>query len=284
MTRHAGLVTVGEFSRLTHLTVKTLHHYDDVGLLDPADVDPVTGYRYYALDQVASAQLIRRLRAVRMPVPQVRAVLGAPDATVREGLIAAHLDQLRRELADTAAAVANLQLLLTGGAVAPSVTTRDIPDLPGVVATGRVGRDLIGAWCAQVYPRLYALAGRLGGVAGPAGALYGDGWFEDARGEVTAFVPLTGAAEPAPAPDGVPRAAVVRGGRYAVALHSGPFDDIDRTYAALGSQVTAGAHGRIGAAGPIREIYLVSPDDTPDPAGIRTEVCWPLLTAPATDP
>ncbi|WP_410623475.1 MerR family DNA-binding transcriptional regulator [Amycolatopsis sp. cmx-8-4] len=40
----AGL-TVGEFSRVTHLSAKTLRHYHDVGLLEPADVDPATGYR-----------------------------------------------------------------------------------------------------------------------------------------------------------------------------------------------------------------------------------------------
>jgi DNA-binding transcriptional MerR regulator len=42
----AGL-TVGDFSRATHLSVKTLRHYHQVGLLQPATVNPDTGYRYY---------------------------------------------------------------------------------------------------------------------------------------------------------------------------------------------------------------------------------------------
>ncbi len=44
-------VTIGEFSRLTHLTVKTLRHYHDQGLLVPYAVDAASGYRRYAVDR-----------------------------------------------------------------------------------------------------------------------------------------------------------------------------------------------------------------------------------------
>ena len=46
------LVTVGEFSRMSHLSVKALRHYHEIGLLEPADVDPVNGYRRYTTGQV----------------------------------------------------------------------------------------------------------------------------------------------------------------------------------------------------------------------------------------
>ena len=42
------LLTIGEFSKMTYLSVKALRHYHDVGLLEPALVDPATGYRHYA--------------------------------------------------------------------------------------------------------------------------------------------------------------------------------------------------------------------------------------------
>jgi DNA-binding transcriptional MerR regulator len=286
------LISVGEFARLTHLTVKTLHHYHDVGVLTPAAVDPDTGYRRYGLDQLERAQLIRRLRAVRMPVPQVRAVLAAPDDAARHALIAAHLDDLRRQLADTATAVANLQHLLTGDSREPLITFRELPDLPCVLATAEVDRGSIGAWCAEIYPRLFALAGTLGGVGGPGGALYDAGWFEDDRAAVTAYVPLVsppaagrpdGASTPdgGGAPDGEPHVGLVPGGRFAIAVHAGAFEDLDRTYAALGGRVT---RQRLGAGGPIREVYLVTPSDTTDPAGLRTEVCWPITTVPEETP
>ena len=69
MTRH---VTIGEFSRASHLSVKTLRHYHEVGLLEPSEVDPANGYRYYAEDQIPVAQVIRRLRGLEMPVAEVK--------------------------------------------------------------------------------------------------------------------------------------------------------------------------------------------------------------------
>ena len=58
----AATLTVGEFSRMSHLSVKTLRHYHQVGLLEPAEVNPHTGYRYYTTAQIPVVQVIRRLR------------------------------------------------------------------------------------------------------------------------------------------------------------------------------------------------------------------------------
>ena len=102
-----------------------------------------------------------------------------------------------------------------------------------------------------------------GQPTGPGGALYGEEFFTEAAGSVTAYVPV----DPGRA------TATIPGGRHFVAVHVGPFTEFDLTYAALGSYVAE--HGSAGP-GPIREIYLVSPPDTTDPADFRTEVCWPI--------
>ena len=46
------MIKIGDFSKLAHVTVKTLHHYDDMGLLRPAHIDRFNGYRYYTLGQL----------------------------------------------------------------------------------------------------------------------------------------------------------------------------------------------------------------------------------------
>src|ERR1700751_1581833 len=94
----AGL-TVGDFSPATHLSVKSLPHYHQVGLLQPATVNPDTGYRSYSAHQIATAQVIPRLRDLEIPVADVKAVLAAPDAAARNALITAHLDRLEAGLA-----------------------------------------------------------------------------------------------------------------------------------------------------------------------------------------
>src|ERR1700761_668072 len=141
----AGL-TVGDFSRATHLSVKTLRHYHEVGLLDPAAVNPDTGYRYYSAAQIPTAQVIRRLRDLEMPVADVRAVLAAPDAASRNALIAAHLGRLEAELAQTRAAVESLRDLLAPPAAVAAIEHRSVPATATAAITAVVDRDDVLAW------------------------------------------------------------------------------------------------------------------------------------------
>jgi DNA-binding transcriptional MerR regulator len=105
-------LAIGDFSRATHLTVKTLRHYHETGLLEPAQIDSQTGYRRYTTEQIPVAQIIKRFRDLDMPLIDIRAVLSAPDVQARNNLIAAHLKRLESDLARTNAAVASLRNLL----------------------------------------------------------------------------------------------------------------------------------------------------------------------------
>src|SRR3954464_12760488 len=78
---------IGEFSRMTYLTVKALRHYHDVGLLEPAAVDPTTGHRLHTPSQGPLAQAIRRFRDLDMPLDEVRAVVSAEDPVDRSEAI-----------------------------------------------------------------------------------------------------------------------------------------------------------------------------------------------------
>lgn len=76
-------IPIGEFSRMTHLTIKALRHYQEAGLLAPDEVDPVTGYRRYTVAQVPTALLVGHLRSLDLPVPAVREVLLASSPAER---------------------------------------------------------------------------------------------------------------------------------------------------------------------------------------------------------
>jgi DNA-binding transcriptional MerR regulator len=72
---------IGEFSKITGLTVKTLRFYHEEGLLIPASVDPQTGYRYYAEPQIELARTITFLRTLEFPLPEIKSLLA--DRTAR---------------------------------------------------------------------------------------------------------------------------------------------------------------------------------------------------------
>jgi DNA-binding transcriptional MerR regulator/effector-binding domain-containing protein len=263
-------VAIGDFSRMTHLSVIALRHYHEVGLLTPAEVDPRSGYRFYTPGQVQVAQVIRRFRDLGMPLDQIRQVLQASDVAVRNQVIAAHLQRMEAQLALTQSVVASLRSLLDRTPPPVAVEHRSVPAALALAICGQVPASDLDAWWEAAFGELdAAVAASAVRPAGPRAALYPAEFFELGAGQVTAYIPVAGRVRDA----GRARMLQVPAAELAVAVHQGTLADVDQTYGALGLYVT----GRgIGAAGPIREQYVVTQFDTDDESGLRTEVCWPV--------
>jgi DNA-binding transcriptional MerR regulator/effector-binding domain-containing protein len=264
-------LTVGEFSRMTHLSVKTLRHYHQVGLLEPAEVNSGTGYRYYLPDQVPTAQVIRRLRDLEMPVAEIKGVLSASDTSDRNALIAAHLDRLEVQLSKTHGAVDSLRNLLQHSGQVLDVEHRTVPAMPAVGIQQTVDHEDVLSWWQGALGELHAIVRAQGlHATGPSGGLYGSELFQHGRGEATVFIPVEGMAP------SIGRVVpfVVPGSELAVLTHQGPLADIDITYGELGAYVT---QHEISIEGPLREYYLVDADETPDTGEWETEIGWPIF-------
>jgi len=271
----AAGITVGDFSRATHLSVKTLRHYHQVGLLEPATVNPDTGYRYYSAGQIPTAQVIRRLRDLEMPVADVKAVLAAADAPARNGLIAAHLDRLEAELAQTRSAVESLRSLLQPPADAPAIEHRSVPATAVAAIGAVVDRADTLAWWQGALGELHAtVRAQHLHATGPSGGVYASELFQDDRGQATVFIPVDGPVRP------IGRVAplVVPAAELAIISHHGSLADADLSYARLGSYATT---HEISIDGPLREYYVRDAQDTPDEAEWRTDIGWPIFRADA---
>jgi len=81
---------IGRFAHLTGLTVKALRHYDDIGLLRPAAVDPDTGYRTYGPEQAERAETIRLLRQLEVPLDEIAALLASDDPEAQKQVLVGH--------------------------------------------------------------------------------------------------------------------------------------------------------------------------------------------------
>lgn len=90
---------IGDFSRLARVTIKTLHHYDEAGLLQPSHVDRQSGYRYYDASQLPTLHRILLLKDLGFSLEQIRDLLCADVQS-----LATTLDARRRELAESIAA------------------------------------------------------------------------------------------------------------------------------------------------------------------------------------
>jgi DNA-binding transcriptional MerR regulator len=91
------LLPIGAFARLCRLSVKQLRHYDEIGLLSPASIDPATGYRYYSRDQVRDAMAIALLRGLDVPLAAIGRVL-AGDDDVRAAVLRAEQQRLEERM------------------------------------------------------------------------------------------------------------------------------------------------------------------------------------------
>ena len=72
------MLTIGAFAKASRLSPKALRLYDELELLRPARVDPDTGYRYYAPEQLEQARLVAWLRRLGMPLARIREVCSLP--------------------------------------------------------------------------------------------------------------------------------------------------------------------------------------------------------------
>ncbi|SBT39934.1 MerR family transcriptional regulator [Micromonospora auratinigra] len=253
------MFTIGEFAALGRVSVRMLRHYDGIGLLRPAAVDPHTGYRYYRAEQLGRLHRVIALKDLGLTLDQVGAVLDDRlDAAELRGMLRLRRAQLTdRVAADTARLAgieARLRMLETEG----RMTTRDVvlkqvPPVRIAELTG-VARSYespdIGPVIQPLYPELFRRLDAAG--VRPAGP--GIAWYEPAGDgdEVVVHAGVTVHVDPADAPDvavvdlpAVPTAATI--------VHHGSMDEVEATMQVLARWVEE--HGW-RADGYAREVYL----------------------------
>ncbi|MEV6611793.1 MerR family transcriptional regulator [Kutzneria sp. NPDC051319] len=261
-------LTIGEFAQLTHLSVRTLRRYHESGLLEPASVDPGSGYRYYAGEQIPTAQVIHRLRELDVPLADVAKILATEDPSERADLVGGHLRRLEAELARTRAAVVSLRQLLRPDDGGLPVELRPVAARTVAAVEGVVDRDDVLSWYAEAMAELDAALGDRPPL-GPPGGHYANELFTGGRGSVLVYRPVAD-----PPRNGRVTPVNLPAAELAVVVHCGPHDDIDVTYGRLGAWVVEHA---LAVDGPVHETYLVGPRDDLDPAAWRTEIGWPVF-------
>lgn len=104
------LLGIGRLAAASGLTVSALRFYDSAQVLRPARVDPISGYRWYAPDQVRPARLVAHLRRISLPLDDIRTVLAEP--VLAGPILAAQLSRLEAGLADARREISIVHRLL----------------------------------------------------------------------------------------------------------------------------------------------------------------------------
>ena len=246
-------LTIGEFGRRCGLSVKALRLYDLSGLLPPAEVDPVSGYRRYAVDQLDRARRISLLRRLDMPLAVVAEVLAGTDeqAVVRlDRWWAAH----EQATAAKRSSVGWLRIQLAAAAQPPvryEVRRRRVP----ATKVAAIRRETDQQSLADTIRELqWRLRDRLGGAVCTAEhwVIYHGFVTPESEATVEVCVPFTGTAEPVD--EMVIRQEPAHTELYATVVRDDCFyPRIMQAYDALSRHI--GADGLLPDAS-VREIYL----------------------------
>jgi DNA-binding transcriptional MerR regulator len=259
------MFSIGEFARLGSVSVRTLRHYDEIGLLHPAKVDPNTGYRSYAADQFGQLNRIMALKDLGFSLEQTHKLISGITLEELRGMLALRRAQLEQELDEYITRLQGVEARLRyiegeNAMPADDITVKKVPEM-GVVAIAGPARGYNPIHVVPVVNRARAqfdeldIAGRAK-VNGPFMVFFED---NEAEGDdITVFLALPVAEPPAelPAPaqylilPAIEAATAVRNGK-ASSIYPAVYHDLVHWCTANGFQTS----------GPGRDIWIHEIDD-----------------------
>ena len=276
MSDSGVLFGIGDFSRFAMLSVRMLRHYDQAGLLIPAEVDPSNGYRYYSPSQLRTAARIRALRDSGCGIAQIAQLLPLFDRTEE---LRAELGVHARSLEATAKQVASQQSLLESiishleeRTMPITVQQRDFPAmrvlaLRRVIAGYQAEGELWGEFAAFMQqpgsPKMSQFGSRWG-------ATYFDPDYREADVDVAIWGEFVGEF----APQGDFQIIEFPAQRVAWATLVGPYEGTSAVCGEIGRWISENGYT---PAGPMFNIMIVSPAQDPNPANWVTEVNYPIV-------
>ena len=264
-------IPIGRFSASCQSSIKALRHYAEIGSLSPAYVDPHTGYRYYSRGEARDAVLIAMLRALGISIPVIRELVLADEKTL-DVILANETTKLEAELARKQAALQSIERIRRAGNLLPyNVAIRKEPQYTVAVKSITTSAETMLSDSSDLVYALFdelAEAGRE--VLDPVMCINEN---PDAKDNIVVHAAVSLAA---PYPE-LKTATIDTIGAETVAWceHTGPYEELGLAYHAIFAWMQQYGHQQIG---PMREIYLNDPADTP-PESLRTEVMVPVESA-----
>jgi DNA-binding transcriptional MerR regulator len=246
------MFSIGEFSKLTQLTVKTLRFYHEQGLLIPAFVDPDTGYRYYDTSHIETAKAITYLRGLEFSLSDIRELLhhladeDLLSVLERQQLaIKDRMKQLRKAALSIDQFISEERQARAMAHAVNDVQEKTLESLlvAGIRMKGRY-RD-----CGQAFARIGRNFGRF--ISGKPLLLHFDTEYHEENADFEVCMPIRRRKDV----DGV-AVRELSGGRCISLVHQGPYERLGSSYARIFEYIN---HQKYRVILPTREVYLKGP-------------------------
>ena len=269
------MYSIGEFSKITGLTIKTLRFYHEKELLVPRCVDDGSKYRYYAESQVESARIIARLRGLEFSLEQIAEIFASQhsDEDIL-ALLQRHkqlIDQKQKQYREIAHSL-EIVILQERTARMASQPSTLVPEEKTLQPMLIAGIRMKGKYsdCGPGFGKLGRTLGRH--IAGPAMMLQYDGEYKENDADFESCFPI----RQGKSTEGI-AVRELHGGKFICMMHRGPYNEMGRTYATLLDYFKKKG---LTYTLPTREIYLKGPGMIfkGNPKNYLTEIQIPVAT------
>lgn len=191
---HDELLTIGMFAARARLSAKALRLYDRLGLLAPAHVDELSGYRYYRADQIERARLVALLRQLDMPLARIAEIVEAPDGATAADRLAAYWADVEARVAGQRTLAEYLRGRLSGRSSEMYgkfvVETVEVPEQVLITEMRHVLAGELPAWIGASLGRLEEAAKACGGITAPPFVVYHSDVSMESDGPAESCVPV----------------------------------------------------------------------------------------------
>lgn len=246
---------IGEFSRLSRVSVRMLRHYDQLGLLTPSKTDVFTGYRYYSADQLLRLNRILALRDLGFSLEQIAEMLNEDVSTEQLlGMLRLQRADVEQRMQAEQARLARLEARIRQMSEAANFTKFDVilRDVEAeLVATYReVAKDDNRIQDMFDEVEVYLSGFEHARADKPPLTIYYDDEYRDSEIDCEVCVPLKYAI---PENESIRVRKIPKQFNLAYVVYVGDYSQIDEAYNALLNWIDGNGYQM---KGPIREIYL----------------------------
>jgi len=272
------MIKIGDFSKLSLVSVKTLRYYDEMGLLSPIETDRSTGYRYYSLDQLPRLNRILALKDLGFSLEQIaQALENGISLEQLRGMLRLKQAEQQQRVQDEQERLLRVEARLRQIEMEGSVSKYDVVIKKLEAQKVASVRKIIGQPqdVGMMFGELFGYLGRKGiRPLGPPWGIWHDHEYKEKDLDAEVAVPV---AQSFPAGDGVQPGELPAIPAAACTIHQGPYEDFSNAYTAIAEWITANGYRMVG---PYREIYLRGPGPGPlDPNSYVTEIQIPVEKA-----
>ncbi len=263
------MLTIGEFSKISRVSTKTLRYYDQIGLLKPGHVSRESGYRYYEVSQLRDMLLISRLKEYQFSLPEIAAIMAKRDDTYLAGMIRAKKEELLSVLDRQQRLLIRMEqdimkIERCENIMQTNYLIQTVNFKP--VSIYSIRQKMSVKDFSEVFGRLCAGFGADHVVpAGPFLSIYHDEDFNLECADIEVGIVVQGGTSE--------RVRTLDPGLCCFLTHIGPYDDFNPCYTALMEWIEREGYEVSGAP---FELYIRGMDDVAKPENFVTEIYMPI--------